>query len=162
MPEHDSKRDLQYSTVELPFSMEKAQEGIITFATYKNCTRICMTSSSSRLGFHTHLAPQYQKSMNTYQLRPRKVSGPLKILQKIAENKAGSVISRELSGLVSQGVYKKEMKKKTRIINCTAYAGFATTANLAIRDAKKLPKQFLNYFSGSLRGRRRGGKVPIE
>ena len=52
-----------------------------------------MTSSSSRLVFHTHLAPQYQKSMYTYQLRPRKVSDPLKILQKIAENKAGSDIS---------------------------------------------------------------------
>ena len=64
----------------LHFSMEKAQEGIITFATYKNCTRICMTSSSSRLVFHTHLAPQYQKSMYTYQLRPRKVSDSLKIL----------------------------------------------------------------------------------
>lgn len=102
--------------------------------------------------------------MYTYQLRPRKVSDPLKNLQKIAENKAGSVISRELSELVSQGVHKKEMKKKTRIniINCTAYAGFATTAKLAIRDAKKLPKQFLKYFSGSLRGRRRGGKAPIE
>ena len=54
----------------------------IIFATYKSCTKICMTSPSSRLVVHKHPAPQYHKSMNTYRLRPHKVRLPSKNLQK--------------------------------------------------------------------------------